>query len=114
MSVKLKNKSEEVFTMTRQEERQRKMVIRLEQYTTELKSLEVQKENYYKGHIKDMSRTTIVTLYQMQVYIDGVIKKICNLVDKLAREDVDHDNELAVEVYNYYAPQIRRGLSNLL
>lgn len=96
------------------EERISTMLIRLGQYTTEYLSLEMEKEKYYREHINDMSRTTIVTLYQMQAYIDSVIKRICILVGRLIREDIDFDNEVATLVYNYYAPSIRRGLSDLL
>lgn len=96
------------------EERTTTMLIRLGQYTTEYLSLEMEKEKYYREHLNDMSRTTIVTLYQMQVYIDSVIKRICILVGRLIRDDVEFDNEVATLVYNYYAPSIRRGLSDLL
>ena len=100
--------------MTRSEERNVNLLIRLNQYTTEYLSLEMEKEKYYREHINDMSRTTIVTLYQMQAYIDTVIKKICMLVDRINRLGLDYDNECATLVYNYYAPSIRRGLSDLL
>ena len=98
----------------RNEERKASMLIRLGQYTTEYLSLEMEKEKYYREHLNDMSRTTIVTLYQMQAYIDSVIKRICILVGRLIREDIEFDNEVATLVYNYYAPSIRRGLSDLL
>lgn len=96
------------------EERKMSMLIRLGQYTTEYLSLEMEKEKYYREHFNDMSRTTIVTLYQMQAYIDSVIKRICTLVGRLIKDDIDYDNEVATLVYNYYAPSIRRGLSDLL
>ena len=114
MSVKLKNKSEEVFDMKSAEERKLEMLVRLNQYTTEYLSLEMEKEKYYREHSNDMSRTTIVTLYQMQAYIDCVIKKICTLVGRLIKDEIDFDNECATLVYNYYAPSIKRGLSDLL
>lgn len=94
--------------------RKANLLIRLGQYTTEYLSLEMEKEKYYREHINDMSRTTIVTLYQMQAYIDSVIKRICILVGRLIREDIEFDNEVATLVYNYYSPSIRRGLSDLL
>ena len=100
--------------MTKSEERNVNLLIRLNQYTTEYLSLEMEKEKYYREHLNDMSRTTIVTLYQMQAYIDTVIKKICMLVDRINRLGLDYDNECATLVYNYYAPSIRRGLSDLL
>lgn len=99
---------------TKSEERKLNLLIRLNQYTTEYLSLEMEKEKYYREHINDMSRTTIVTLYQMQAYIDCVIKKICSLVGRLMREQIDFDNECAMLVYNYYSPAIKRGLSDLL
>ena len=96
------------------EVRNLKLMTRLNQYTTEYLSLEMEKEKYYREHINDMSRTTIVTLYQMQAYIDSVIKRICMLVGRLIKDDIEFDNEVATLVYNYYSPSIRRGLSDLL
>lgn len=96
------------------ETRNMKLLIRLGQYTTEYLSLEMEKEKYYREHINDMSRTTIVTLYQMQAYIDSVIRRIVILVGRLIKDDIDFDNEVATLVYNYYSPSIRRGLSDLL
>ena len=84
------------------------------QLTTEYCSLERDKEKYYISHIKDISRTAIVTLYLKQAYIDTVIRRIVSLVSRLIRADVDIDNECAIEVYNYYSPNLRRGLSDLL
>lgn len=95
-------------------EKEMNLLIRLNQYTTEYLSLERDKETYYTEHINDMSRTTIVTLYMMQAYIDSVIKRICSLVERLNRNDIDYDNECATLVYNYYSPSIKRGLSDLL
>ena len=95
-------------------EKEMNLLIRLNQYTTEYLSLERDKEMYYTEHINDMSRTTIVTLYLKQAYIDSVIKKICILVGRLNRNDIDYDNECATLVYNYYSPSIKRGLSDLL
>lgn len=89
-------------------------IIHLGQLTTEYCSLERDKEKYYIDHIHDMSRTTIVTLYLKQAYIDTVIKRIITTVDRLNRAEVEFDNECATLVYNYYAPSIRRGLSDLL
>ena len=96
------------------EKKAMELVIHLGQLTTEYCSLERDKEAYYISHIKDMSRTTIVTLYLKQAYIDSVIKKIIITVDRLNRAEVDFDNECATLVYNYYAPSLRRGLSDLL
>ena len=95
-------------------EKELKAKIRLDGYTTEYLALEREKERYYKAHIEDMSRTTIVTLYLMQERIDTVIKQIINTVDRLNRWGIDFDNEVATLVYNYYEPSIRRGLSDLL
>ena len=100
--------------MMKNEVRNLKLMTRLNQYTTEYLSLEMEKEKYYREHINDMSRTTIVTLYQMQAYIDSVIKRICMLVGRLIKDDIDFDNEVAKLVYDYYSPSIRRGLSDLL
>ena len=96
------------------EKKAMELQIRLGQYTTEYLSLEREKEEYYREHINDMSRTTIKTLYLQQAYIDTVIKKICKLVGRLHLADVDFDNEVATLVYNYYEPSIRRGLSDLI
>lgn len=100
--------------MATREEREMKMLIRLGQYTTEYCALEREKEQYYISHMRNISRTTIVTLYLMQSNIDRVIKQICILVGRLMREDIEFDNECATLVYNYYAPSIKRGLSDLL
>lgn len=97
-----------------QEEPELKMVIRLNQYTTEYKALEKEKEEFYKSHINDMSRTTIQTLYLQQQYIDSIIKRIVMLVDNLIANEIDFDNECATLVYNYYMPYIRRGFDILL
>lgn len=95
-------------------ERELKMVVRLNQLTTEYKALEQDKEKFYKRHVDDMSRTTIQTLYLMQVRIDQLIKSIVRLVEHLNNEDIDFENECAILVHDYYAPYIRRGLSDLL
>lgn len=95
-------------------ERELKVRTRLNQLTTEYLSLEHEKEEYYKGHVDDMSRTTIVTLYLMQAHIDTVIKQICTRVGQMTLNDWDIDNECATLVYNYYAPAIKRGWSDLL
>ena len=96
------------------EMREMKLLVRLNQYTTEYLSLEMEKEKYYREHANDMSRTTIVTLYQMQAYIDTIIKKICMLVGRLIKDDIEFDNEVATLVYDYYNPSIKRGISDLL
>ena len=95
-------------------EREMKLILRLGEYTAEYLALEREKEIYYLEHTKDMSRTTIVTLYLRQVYIDTLIKKIVRLVDRLRKDDVEFDNEVAILVYDYYAPAMKRGLSDLL
>lgn len=95
-------------------ERELKVRVRLNQLTTEYLSLEQEKEKYYREHINDMSRTTITTLYLMQEYIDTVIRQIIIRVGQCMRNDWDIDNEVATLVYNYYEPQIRRGLGILL
>lgn len=95
-------------------EREMKMIIRLGQYTTEYLALEREKEKYYRSHIEDMSRTTIKTLYLMQARIDTLIKQIVQLVGRLNRNQIDFDNEVANLVFDYYAPAIRRGLSDLI
>ena len=101
-------------TTAKQEERNARLVIRLGQYTTEYLALERDKEKYYRQHLDDMSRTTIVTLYQKQAYIDSVIRRIVMLVDRLNRNEIEFDNECATLVYNYYAPSIKRGLTDLI
>ena len=73
-----------------------------------------EKEMYYVAHVRDISRTAIVTMYLMQSNVDTLIKQICTLVGRLMREDVDIDNEVAIAVYDYYNPAIKRGLSDLL
>lgn len=95
-------------------EREIKMLVRLEKYTTEYMSLEREKELYYLKHTRDISRTAIVTLYLMQEHIDTLIKQICTLVGRLDRNGIDYDNEVATYVYNTYAPSMKRGLSDLL
>lgn len=94
--------------------RELKVKVRLGQLTTEYMSLEREKETYYREHINDMSRTTIVTLYLMQAHIDTVIKQICTRVGQCTINDWDIDNECATLVYNYYSPRIKRGLSDLI
>lgn len=96
------------------EKRKMELLIRLNQYTTEYLSLERDKEKYYREHINDMSRCSIVTLYLMQAHIDTIIKQICIAVGRCIRYEIDYDNECATLVYNYYEPSIRRGLSDLL
>ena len=95
-------------------EREMKMLVRLEKYTTEYMSLEREKEIYYTKNVRNISRTVIVTLYLKQCYIDTVIKQICILVGRLNRNDIDYDNEVATYIYNTYASGIKRGLSDLL
>ena len=100
--------------MTKTIKRQMEMQIRLNRYTTEYLTLEREKEAYYVAHVRDISRTAIVTMYLMQSNIDCLIKQICTLTGRLIRDDVDIDNEVAIELYNYYEPRIKRGLSDLL
>lgn len=90
------------------------MQTKLNKYTTEYLALEREKETYYVQHIRDISRTAIVTLYMMQANVDVSIKQICSLVGRMMRRDYNIDNEVAIELYNYYAPRIKRGLSDLL
>lgn len=96
------------------EQKAMELKIHLGQLTTEYCCLEREKEEYYISHIRDISRTAIVTLYLKQAYIDTLIKRIVSVVSRLVRADVYVDNECAIEVYNYHAPRIRRGLSDLL
>lgn len=93
--------------------REMKMLIKLGECTAEYLALEREKEIYYVSHVKDLDRTTIITLYLMQKHIDGMIKKIIRLVDRLDRNGIDFDNEVATMVYNHYEPLIRRGLLEL-
>ena len=101
--------------MTTMTERELKDKVRLDSVVKEYLALEKEKEDYYKTKLeeKDLSRTTINTLYLMQEYIDTVTRKIITLVDRMKRNDMDIDNEVAILVYDYYEPQIRRGLSDL-
>ena len=95
-------------------EREIKMLVRLEKYTTEYMSLEREKEIYYTKNVRNISRTVIVTLYLKQCYIDTLIKQICTLVARLDRNGIDYDNEVATHVYNEYGSLIKRGLFELL
>lgn len=90
------------------------LIERLDNYTKEYLELESQKEIYYKEHLDDMSRCTIVTLYLMQANIDTVIKQICSVYSRCVRKGINVENECAHLVYSYYMPRIRRGLSDLL
>ena len=96
-------------------ERELREKVRLDSMVKEYLALEKEKEEYYlsKAESKDLSRTTIQTLYLMQEYLDTVTKKIINMVDRMRKEDIDVDNEVAILVYDYYEPQIRRGLSDI-
>lgn len=102
-----------MITIMNKEERNMKMVVRLNQYTTEYLSLEKQKEEFYKNHYCDTSREVIQSLYLQQCYIDTVVKNIIKTVRYLNEEQVDFDNETATVIYNYYEPLIKRGLSDL-
>lgn len=90
--------------------------VRLESLTTAYCLAENNKEKYFNDKCaeKDYSSTTIQTLYIMQEHIDHLVKEIVKTVDWFIRNDLDHNNEVATLVYNYFAPQIRRGLSNLI
>ena len=94
--------------------RELNMLVRLNKYTTEYCALEREKEAYYVRNARSVSRVAIVTLYLMQSNVDTLIKQICSLVGRLMREDIDIDNEVAIQVYNCYASSIKRGISNLL
>lgn len=100
--------------MTKKAKKQVDLQIKLRQYTTEYLAMEREKEAYYVRNVRDRSRTVIVTLYLMQENIDSIIKKICTTVNKMVREDIDIDNEVALQIYSEYEPAIRRGLSDLL
>ena len=93
--------------------REMKMVARLYKYTTEYRALEVEKETYYRKNIRNIDRTTIHTLYLMQEHVDTLVKQICMLVDRLNRNQIDFDNEVAEYVYNTYASSIRRGFFDI-
>lgn len=90
------------------------MVVRLNQYTAEYRALEEEKERYYRKNINNITREIIQSLYLQQYYIDTRIKAICKLVDALNNLQIDFDNEIATQVYNYYAPLLKRGLSPLI
>ena len=96
-------------------ERELREKVRLDSVVKEYLALEKEKEEFYANKLreKDLSRTTIQTLYLMQEYIDTVTKRIITIVDRMRRNDIDVDNEVAILVYDYYEPQIRRGLSDL-
>ena len=89
--------------------------VRLDSVVKEYLTLEKEKEDYYKAKLeeKDLSRTTIITLYLMQENIDTLTKRIITLMDRMIRNDIEVDNEVALLVYDYYEPQIKRGLSDL-
>ena len=112
MKKSVKRKVENL--MKKDESVEQVMVLRLSQLTIEYKALEEEKERYYKKNISNVERSVIQSLYLQQVYIDSRIKQICKLVDSLNALQIDFDNELATQVYNYYMPQIKRGLSKLI
>lgn len=95
--------------------RELKEKVRLDSYVKEYLALENEKESYYETKLqeKDLSRTTIHTLYLMQERIDLLTKRIISIVERMRSNDVDIDNEVAILVYDYYEPQIRRGLCDL-
>lgn len=101
--------------MTTTAERELREKVRLDSYVKEYLALEHEKEVYYETKLedKDLSRTTIHTLYLMQERIDLLTRKIITMVDRMRSNDFDIDNEVAILVYDYYEPQLRRGLSDL-
>ena len=102
-----------MITIMNREERNMKMVVRLNQYTTEYVSLAKQKEDFCKSHYHDITREAIHSLYLQQSYIDSVVRNIVKTVRYLIEEQVDFDNEVATIIFNYYDPLIKRGLSDL-
>ena len=98
--------------MTRAE----KQEVRLNNYTTEWCSLEKQKRDYYRQKYleKDLSTTTIQTLYMMQDRIDLLVFQIVKKVDWFIRNDEDFDNEVASMIYDQYASGLHRGLTSLM
>ena len=96
-------------------ERELREKVRLDSYVKEYLALENEKEAYYESKLKDkdLSRTTIHTLYLMQERIDLLTKRIITMVDRMRNNDHDIDNEVAILVYDYYEPQLRRGLCDL-
>ena len=93
-----------------------KKVGQLNSLTTEWKSLENEKERYYRSHLRnnDIGSTTIQTLYLMQERIDSLVVRIVKTVDWFYRNDEDFDNEVATYLYNENSSSIHRGLSNLI
>ena len=89
---------------------------RLNKVCIEYCELEEEKRVFYikKMVENDMQTATIQTLYTMQSRIDHLVKEIVDLVDWFTKNNRDHNNEVAVLVHDYFAPQIHRGLSNLI
>ena len=90
------------------------IIVRLNQYTTEYMALEEEKERYYRQNVGKADRVVIETLYLRQYYIDGLIKRICKLVDILKDSKVEFDNECAKQLFDHYAPKLKRGFKVLL
>lgn len=90
--------------------KKQEVMLKLSRFTAEYEALEKQKEEYYKVHTKEVSRTAILTLYHQQLYIDSLIGKICKLVEKLRSEGVAINNDTAIKVHKEYMKLIRKGL----
>ena len=89
--------------------RKNELLLKLSRYSAEYETLEKMKVEYYEKH-KKVTRTNILTLYHQQIYLDTLIKKICNLVDKLNKENILIDNEVALEVHRDFKNAIKMGL----
>lgn len=96
--------------------RESQLVERLNRLVLEFLTLEEDKQNYYKAmnERKDYSRVVIETLYLKQCYLDTVTRRIIMLVDRLNRKDIDFSNEVAIEIYNYYKPYMKKGFDLFL
>ena len=85
------------------------LLLKLSRYSAEYETLEKQKVEYYEKH-KKVTRTNVLTLYHQQVYLDTLIKKICNLVERLKKDNILIDNEVATDVHNEFKNAIKMGL----
>ena len=92
--------------------RELETMVKLSAMTKEYLMLEREKKDFaLEKSSKDLlDRTAVHTLYLMQCRLDTLTKQIITLVERCQTNDYDLDNEVAVTIYNYYTPLIRRGL----
>lgn len=93
-----------------------KKLVHLDTLCTEWSSLEKIKERFYRQrlHHRDIGTGTIQTLYLMQVRIDYLVRQIVRDVEWFIHNDMNIDNEVAMNVFNTYGFSIRHGLSTLI